>query len=146
MLKTINCIIIFSLFSFLIKAQTSVDKRIIEAFGEEKVLLLQENNPEKLLYYHFFLENAFFFSQPKEKSVQKAIDIRSLYYVNDKTRIFDEDIESLNQKSFNPLKYSIKRSYAAYTHYKLGESGRYIIFKPIEIFEKEFEDYKKLLE
>ncbi len=146
MSKTIYCIVIFTISSLVIKSQNSVDQRIIEAFGEEEVLLLQQNNPERLLYYHFFLENAFFFSQPKEKAVQDAIDIRSLYYVSNKTRFFDEDIESLNQKSFNPLKYSIKRSYSAYTHYKLGESGRYIVFKPIEVFEKEFENYKKSLQ
>jgi len=71
-----------------------------------------------------------------------AIDIFTVAYLNNNSRYFDEDISKLCKENFNPLKYNFERDFHGYTHYKLGETGKYIVFKPVSVFNRELEAYK----
>ena len=136
-------LIVGVLFVYTSNAQDIVpDNRIIEAFGQEKTNQLLQDDPNQIIYYNFYLENAYFISQPKEKAVSNAIDIFTVAYLNNNSRYFDEDISKLCKENFNPLKYNFERDFHGYTHYKLGETGKYIVFKPVSVFNRELEAYK----
>ncbi len=143
-MKIILNLIILILINHLSFTQNIVpNDKIIEAFGQEKTDQLIQNNPDLVDYYNFYLDNAFFFSKPTGKSVSNYIDIYEIKYVNDSSKYFDEDVTKLCKDNFNPLKYQITPDFHRYTHFKLGETGRYIVFKPTKIFIKEYKYYKK---
>ena len=136
-------LIVCVLFVYTSNAQDIVpDNKIIEAFGQEKTNQLLQDDPNQIIYYNFYLKNAYFISQPKEKAVNNAIDIFTVAYLNNNSRYFDEDISKLCKENFNPLKYNFERDFHGYTHYKLGETGKYIVFKPVSVFNRELEAYK----
>jgi hypothetical protein len=118
------------------------DSRIVEAFGQEKTNQLLQDDPNQIIYYNFYLENAYFITQPKGKAVSNAVDIFTITYLNNNSKYFDEDISILCKENFNPLKYNFERDFHGYTHYKLGETGKYIVFKPVSVFNRELEAYK----
>ncbi|HRY33104.1 MAG TPA: hypothetical protein P5531_09090 [Bacteroidales bacterium] len=119
------------------------DPRLFECFSRDYVESLQEQ-PRLLLYYNFFLDHAYFVSDAGGKAPQ-GTDIREISFrepdENGNFRLFDEDLSTFNPATFNALKYDFRIRKDVYTHYKLGDTGKVLVFLPQEQFTAKYNEY-----
>lgn len=108
-------------------AQESIDKRIIEAFGEKDANFLQANNPTMLAYYTYILDNGFIVSNyGKEKVLANSSTIQLLIL---KPAFQSETKPNLENgiSSINILKYEFSLDPDKKRLYRLDDSGWVII-------------------
>ncbi len=119
------------------------DPRLYECFSREYVESLNEQ-PRLLLYYNFFLDHAYFVSDADGKAPQ-GTDIREVTYrepdENGNFKPFDEDLSKFDPAKFNVLKYDFRIRKDLYTHYKLGDTGKVLVFLPQEQFTAKYNEY-----
>lgn len=113
-------------------AQDSYNTRLNEVFETEYIQSLDENNIKTL---EFELDHSYFILDDFEKNEY----LPELFKRNFSTKeIIEEPISSSDLLNFNVLKYSYKKNYNNRTYYKLGNTGKTIVFYSIKEFTENY--------
>lgn len=113
----------------------NIDKRLYEVYDSLFIDKQMKQNSDFLLRKMFFINNGYkIISLPEGKSLASYPDILLL-----KKEQYDDDCD-LNY--INPLKYSIKRYKDKRSIYKIGNTGKIIIFYSEKEFVKKYNNYK----
>ena len=124
------------------------DQRLYQCFDSSYVQRLLDGDKEGVIYYNYLLEHSYFISKNDlSKPTTDALDIYKVKK-NDinksgKTEFFKEDLSSFNPKTFNVLMYVFASDFNKYTTYKLGNTGKLLIFYPKNVFIQMYNEYKK---
>jgi hypothetical protein len=105
-------------------------------------------NPEGILYYNYYLDNSYYVAtNDPSKPTSTALDIHTVKTIDasssGKTSLFSEDLSKFDTKTFNVLKYDFATDFNKYTTYKLGNTGKLLVFYPKAVFIEMFNEYKK---
>ena len=126
------------------------DPRLYECFDSSFIKITYDRSPEGILYYNYYLDHAYFTgTSDPDKPTKDAIDIYTVkamdFKNSSKTVYFNEDLKSFDPTKFNVLKYSFATDFNDYVTYKLGPTDKLLIFYPVSVFQKKFNEYKKSL-
>ncbi|MBL4653314.1 MAG: hypothetical protein JKY53_10700 [Flavobacteriales bacterium] len=113
-----------------------IDPRIVEAFGEDYVIKMQREAPHRLQYLLFFLDSSYYIRDLP--SGKEYTDILSLTNKNGTIRNLTIDLTDL--ASFNVLLFDIPRSQRSRMFYKIGNTGKVIVFYSGKEFIKKFNE------
>ncbi len=117
-------LVIFTQIGFGQVSFESVDQRIIDLYGEDRVQEMVVNQPNFIAYLNYYVNNAYqiVYDVPERKLAQFE-DISTLTNTKTGLAISESDIENLNI-----LLMSITRSQEEYLTYKIGNTGTVIVF------------------
>jgi len=126
----------------------SPEPRLYECFDSAYVQRTLDRNPETIIYYNFYLDNSYYLSENNpEKPTIEAIDIFKVKKINYKNsgipEFFNENLTTFDTKKFNPLKYEFAIDFNKYITYKLGNTGKLLVFYPKSVFIQMYNIYKK---
>ena len=116
---------------------SNTDFRILETYGVDYVNRMELESPNRLTYLTYFLEHCYFIMDyPKGKPYE---DINS---VTDKNGVVSNLIIDVNNLStFNVLNYNFKREQKIRTFYKIGNTGKMIVFYSQDDFLKKYNEF-----
>ncbi len=144
-------LMIFSIISF---AQDNVfnpkpDERLFECFDSTYIETLIKTESVMILYMNFFLDSSYFITDiPKGKEIM-ITDIRTVTIVkmkkDGKKQFFNEDLDPFKPVSFNVYKYNFTRNFNQKSFYKLGDTGKMLVFYSGEELNNTFNKYKNRL-
>ncbi len=133
------------------KNEIKPDQRLYNCFTKEYVDGLI-SNPRLLLYYNFYLDNSWFLSESKAEKPLPGSDISTVPLADNsvganslsiKGEFYSEDVTKFDVKTFNPLMYDFKTDANYYTSYKLGNTGKAVIFYSHRKFAELYNAYLK---
>jgi hypothetical protein len=117
----------------------NVNSKVIEYRGAEKANELFSNNIDKYTHLLDFIDNSWYVQDVSFKDLSDLKDFRTIHFKGTGANLFD-DGQNFLIENFNPLLYDIKIQDKYPTTYKLGETGKIIVFYSREYFiEKEKE-------
>tara|TARA_R110002050_G_scaffold102774_1_gene211630 strand:- start:79490 stop:79834 length:345 start_codon:yes stop_codon:yes gene_type:complete len=94
-------------------------------YGQTRLDELLQDQPEYIDYLNFYVKNAFYILENiPEKKLEGSPDISELVFITSGKSVQIEDIENLNI-----LLISLKRNSNEYYTYKIGNTGKAIIFR-----------------
>lgn len=145
---------IFILFSvmFIIKSYAQIDitpdSRLYECFDSAFVKNTLLSSPVTILYYNYYLNNSYYIANNDvKKPTTEALDIykvkKSIKGKTEKVEIFNNDLSDFDTKNLNVLMCDFKIDFNNYITYKLGKTGKLLIFFPKSVFLQMFTEYKK---
>ena len=120
---------IYSCYSF----GQNISPKIIESLGAEKAHDLFSNNPEKYNHLMDFIDHSWYIQDVSFKDLSDLKDFRTVTFKGTGSNLFD-DGQNFRIENFNPLLYEIKIQDKYPTVYKLGETGKIIVFYSREYF------------
>ncbi len=126
----------------------SPDPRLYECFDSAYIQRTLSGNPEGIIYYNYLLDHSYFIAEnDPSKPTTNALDIYKVKKKDlkktGKTEFFNEDLSSFNPKKFNVLSYNFIYDFNKYTTYKLGNTGKLLVFYPKSVFIQMYNEYKK---
>ncbi len=136
-----------SIFSSALFAQTEkVDPKVTEAFGKAKVDLWQSQNPDSIVYYNFLVNHGYTIENiPLEKAdyFETMVPLFSFkpQFANEKS-----DFSPTGLQKLNILKYEFEINPWQINFYKLGDTGKIIIFHSAPNIAKMIKEGKTTLE
>ena len=103
----------------------SIDKRLVEIFGEDQCLRWKQENPDFLRYQCFELECGFYtedFSEIDKKGffIEKLESFDPVNFPVDEKELLDIGV-------FNPMRYNVRRSYISRKYYHIGNTGKILV-------------------
>jgi hypothetical protein len=124
------------------------DARLYQCFDSAYVQRTLAINPEGILYYNYFLDYSYYIAtNDPSKPTTTALDIYKVKTTDiagtGKTSLFNEDLSKFDAKTFNVLKYDFATDFNKYTTYKLGNTGKLLVFYPKAVFIEMYNEYKK---
>ena len=111
----------------------NISSKIIESLGTEKAHELFSNNPEKYNHLLNFINHSWYIQDVSFKDLSDLKDFRTVTFKGTGSNLFD-DGQNFRIENFNPLLYEIKIQDKYPTVYKLGETGKIIVFYSREYF------------
>ncbi len=121
--------------SFCVNAQTNLDSKISEAFGNEYLSNIKLGNPGLYNYLTFKADISNIELQSTiDKKYSSAETIITIIKKENGVKIeisVDQFILEYQNSNFNPLLYAFPETHE-YAVYKLGNSGSYLIIKPFK--------------
>ena len=124
-------IIIISISSFSF-SQSAIDSRITDIYPSEYIQSLDQNRINLLEYE---LDNSYFILDNFEKNES----LPNLYKRNMQTKeIIEVPITENDLNNFNVLNYAYEKKYNNRTYYKLGNTGKTIVFYSLKEFTKNY--------
>lgn len=102
-----------------------VDSRLEEVFSETYIQNLTENHPNDLDYLNWYLDNSYVII---EISPEKCEYLPYLKHFDPVTKSVGENVIDLDQENLNVYRYSFERLYDKSTTYRIGDSGKAIVF------------------
>ena len=111
----------------------NISPKIIESLGAEKAHDLFSNNPEKYNHLLDFIDHSWYIQDVSFKDLSDLKDFRTVTFKGTGSNLFD-DGQNFRIENFNPLLYEIKIQDKYPTVYKLGETGKIIVFYSREYF------------
>ena len=111
----------------------NINSKVIEYLGAEKGNELFSNNIEKYKHLLDFIDNSWYVQDVSFKDLSDLKDFRTVQFKGTGANLFD-DGENFLIENFNPLLYDIKIEDKEPKTYKLGETGKIIVFYSREYF------------
>ena len=128
-------ILITSLFLGLNLFGQTPDAKVIEHLGEEKATELFSSNLAKYNHLLDFINQSWYVQDVSFKDLSSLIDFRTVTYTGTEANKFD-DGTNFHIENFNPLLYNVTIQDKYPTTFKLGETGKIIVFYSREYFLK----------
>ena len=126
-------ILIFALVIAYNSVGQNISPKIVESLGAEKAHDLFSNNPEKYNHLLNFINHSWYIQDVSFKDLSDLKDFRTVTFKGTGSNLFD-DGQNFRIENFNPLLYEIKIQDKYPTVYKLGETGKIIVFYSREYF------------
>ena len=117
----------------------NINAKVIEYLGTETANELFSNNVEKYNHLLNFINNSWYVQDVSFKDLSNLKDFRAVHFKGIGANLFD-DGQNFLIENFNPLLYEIQIQDKYPTIYKLGETGKIIVFYSREYF---IEKHKK---
>ena len=117
----------------------NINAKVIEYLGTETANELFSNNVEKYNHLLNFINNSWYVQDVSFKDLSNLKDFRTVNFKGIGANLFD-DGQNFLIENFNPLLYEIQIQDKYPTIYKLGETGKIIVFYSREYF---IEKHKK---
>ena len=111
----------------------NINSKVIEYLGAEKGNELFSNNIDKYKHLLDFIDNSWYVQDVSFKDLSDLKDFRTVQFKGTGANLFD-DGQNFLIENFNPLLYDIKIQDKYPTTYKLGETGKIIVFYSREYF------------
>ncbi len=111
----------------------NINSKVIEYLGAEKANELFSNNADKYNYLLDFIDHSWYVQDVSFKDLSDLKDFRTVNFKGTGANLFD-DGQNFLIENFNPLLYDIKIQDKYPTTYKLGETGKIIVFYSREYF------------
>jgi len=111
----------------------NINSKVIEYLGAEKAQELFSNNPDKYNHLLDFIDHSWYVQDVSFKDLSDLKDFRTVSFKGTGPNLFD-DGQNFLIENFNPLLYEIKIQDKYPTIYKLGETGKIIVFYSREYF------------
>ena len=111
----------------------NINSKVIEYLGAEKGNELFSNNIDKYKHLLDFIDNSWYVQDVSFKDLSDLKDFRTVQFKGTGANLFD-DGENFLLENFNPLLYDIKIEDKEPKTYKLGETGKIIVFYSREYF------------
>ena len=111
----------------------NINSKVIEYLGAEKANELFSNNADKYTHLLDFIDNSWYVQDVSFKDLSDLKDFRTVNFKGTGANLFD-DGQNFLIENFNPLLYDIKIQDKYPTTYKLGETGKIIVFYSREYF------------
>ena len=111
----------------------NINPKVIESLGVERAHDLFSNNPEKYNHLLDFINHSWYVQDVHFKDLSDLKDFRTVNFKGTGLNLFD-DGQNFRIENFNPLLYEIKIEDKYPTVYKLGETGKIIVFYSREYF------------
>ena len=111
----------------------NINSKVIEYLGAEKGNELFSNNIDKYKHLLDFIDNSWYVQDVSFKDLSDLKDFRTVQFKGTGANLFD-DGENFLIENFNPLLYDIKIQDKYPKTYKLGETGKIIVFYSREYF------------
>ena len=134
-------ILIFALVIAYNSVGQNISPKIVEYLGAEKAHDLFSNNPEKYNHLLDFIDHSWYIQDVSFKDLSDLKDFRTVTFKGTGSNLFD-DGQNFRIENFNPLLYEIKIQDKYPTVYKLGETGKIIVFYSREYFIEKAKDTK----
>lgn len=119
----------------------NINAKVIEYLGAEKANELFSNNTGKYAHLLDFIDNSWYIQDVSFKDLSDLKDFRTVNYKGTDINLFD-DGQNFLIENFNPLLYDIKIQDKYPTTYKLGETGKIIVFYSREYFIEKHKETK----
>ena len=125
-------LIFFVLTASLSFSQNTIDNRLTDIFTSEYIQALDQDRINVLEYE---LDHSYFIIDNFEKNES----LPELYKRNMQTKeIIEQPITSFDINTFNVLNYAYEKKYNNRTYYKLGNTGKTIVFYSIKEFTEQY--------
>jgi hypothetical protein len=122
--------------SFLSYSQNSFNNKLLVKYNIEYLQSLSETQIKQLEYE---LTNSYFIIDNFEKSES----FPELLKINTQTKeIINEPLTSVDLTNFNVLKYNYQKQYNNRTYYKIGNTGKTIVFYSVKEFSENYNSVK----
>ena len=116
-------------FSF---SQSTIDSRLTDIFSTEYIQSLDQN---KIRVLEYELDHSYFIIDNYEKNES----LPNLYKRNMQTKeVTQETLTTNDLNNFNVLNYTYEKKYNNRTYYKLGNTGKTIVFYSIKEFTQNY--------
>jgi len=119
----------------------NINSKVTEYLGAEKAHELFSNNVEKYNHLLNFINNSWYVQDVSFKDLSNLKDFRTVNFKAIGANLFD-DGQNFRIENFNPLLYEIKIQDKYPTIYKLGETGKIIVFYSREYFIEKVKEIK----
>ena len=123
------------------------DPRLYKCYDSAFLDTLMIYRSNLIVYLNFYLDHAFFIADlPPNKSLDVP-DISEVLMIprkeSERYRNFDLTVEGYNPANWNILRYNFKRSFDDRTYYKIGNTGKVLVFYSGSELNDIFNEYKK---
>ena len=123
------------------------DPRLYQCYDSSFLDTLMIYRSNLIIYLNYYLDNAYFIADlPPNKSLDIP-DVSEVLIIPrkeaDKYRNFDLNVEGYNPANWNILRYNFKRSFDDRTYYKLGNTGKVLVFYSGSELNEMFNEFKR---
>lgn len=102
----------------------NVDQRVIDLYGESRVVQMINDQPQFISYLNYYVKNAYqIVTDVPERKLSQFEDISTIKNTRTGENLSAEDINDLNI-----LLLSITRNQDQFLSYKVGDTGTVIVF------------------
>lgn len=114
----------WSLNGFSQLSLSDVDQRVIDLYGESRVVQMISDQPQFINYLNYYVKNAYqIITDVPERKLSQFEDISTIKNTRTGENLTAEDINDLNI-----LLLSITRKQDQFLSYKVGDTGTVIVF------------------
>lgn len=115
---------LWSLSSFSQLSISDVDQRVIDLYGESRVVQMIGDQPEFISYLNYYVKNAYqIMTDVPERKLAQFEDISTIKNTRTGENLTSDDINNLNI-----LLLSIQRGQDQFLTFKVGDTGTVIVF------------------
>jgi len=137
-----NIVFLIGFFSFVsvgIMAQSiTPDPRLDAVYSEEYLQDLTNNYPRDLQYKNWYLDNAYSIVQ---LSVEKCEQMPFLKHLDPVNKNIGNNVEDIDEANFNVYMYHFQSEYDQNVYYRIGNSGKAVVFESGLNLAKKFNKY-----
>lgn len=102
-----------------------VDSRLDAAYSEDYINDLIENNPEQIRYLNWYLDNSYTIVYA---GLDKCEQMPYLKHFDPVNKILGDNVDDIDEGSFNIFMYQFERDFDKQVHYRIGNTGKAIVF------------------
>ena len=120
-------------------AQSPVDSRLVDLYGQNYINQVQTNNPRLIEYWDFCLTSSYYVSGSGGKDLSDLPDFATV--------ISKQGLPgptTIDPDTFNPLAYLDVTDREQRAYYRLGNTGNLIVFYSRKEVTEKFNDFKGL--
>ena len=122
-------------------AQTlTIDSRLYAKYSEEDLLDMQQNRPRDLEYLNWFVENSYVV---KEVADPEVLNYPKLKYMDKETKMEGREANEYDAENFNIMEYGFEISAKSSNVYKIGDTGKLLIFYSSRDLTKLYNEYRR---
>jgi len=124
----------------LLSQNQYVDIRLASIFSEEYIEHLEQNSPQKIDYLNYCLDNSFIIV---DMGIEKADQLPYLKYCDPINKIIGDIVEELGDcEQINIHLFDVEQQYDRGVSYRIGDTGKAIIFKSQKQLVEDFKKYQ----
>ena len=122
-------------------AQTlTIDSRLYAKYYEEDLLDMQQNRTRDLEYLNWFVENSYVV---KEVADPEVLNYPKLKYMDKETKMEGREANEYDAENFNIMEYGFEISAKSSNVYKIGDTGKLLIFYSSRDLTKLYNEYRR---
>ena len=122
-------------------AQTlTIDSWLYAKYSEEDLLDMQQNRPRDLEYLNWFVENSYVI---KEVVNPDVLNYPKLKYMDKETKMEGREANEYDAENFNIMEYGFEISAKSSNVYKIGDTGKLLIFYSSRDLTKLYNEYRR---